>query len=119
MDESQLRKILAEVLIPDLRWLVETTSTMDDAARWAAEGAPDGALVLADTQTAGRGRLQRTWVTRPGSALAFSLILRPRPSEMGRVEFFSPLAGLALSDALAEMGGDAQIKWPNDVMKNE
>lgn len=118
MDESQLRKILAEVLIPDLRWLVETGSTMDDAARWVAEGAPDGALVLADSQTAGRGRLQRAWVTRPGAALAFSLILRPNPAEQPLAAFFSPLAGLALTDALAEFGGQAQIKWPNDVLLN-
>src|SRR5918996_1634800 len=55
---------------------VDSTNTI--ALEWAGEGAPEGALVVADHQTAGRGRWGRAWMSEPGAALQFSLVLRPR-----------------------------------------
>ncbi len=60
-----------------MRFFAETSSTNDEALAWLKAGAADGSLVVADRQTAGRGRLQRRWITEPGGALAVSLISAP------------------------------------------
>ncbi len=91
-------------------------STNDLALDWAREGGPDGALLVADAQTAGRGRSGRRWVTEPGAALAFSLIQRPTPAEAGCVPRFTALAALGLISALGKWGLVGEIKWPNDVL---
>jgi len=76
---------------------------------------PEGALVVADHQTAGRGRLGRTWEAPPGKALLFSILLRPPPER--NVPELSLVAGIAVADALERMLGlSVQLKWPNDVM---
>ena len=76
---------------------------------------PEGALVVADHQTAGRGRLGRTWEAPPGKAILCSLLLKP-PSDR-HVPQLSLVAGIAVADALEEATGLAvQLKWPNDVM---
>lgn len=103
--------------IPELRFLTETGSTNDDALAWAEQGAADGCLVVADTQTRGRGRLDRQWVTAPGSALAMSLILRPTPAEAAQAGLFAGLGAVAVAEALEQGWGlKPQIKWPNDVL---
>lgn len=116
MKEQFLRQLLSGLPIPAIQAHEATGSTNADALRWAEDGAPDGALVTAETQTAGRGRLDREWITRAGSALAFSLVLRPRPAEVGQVGLFSPLGALAVAWALESLGLQPQIKWPNDVL---
>ncbi|TLN10741.1 biotin--[acetyl-CoA-carboxylase] ligase [bacterium] len=117
VDESMLRESLAGLPLAEVRFSAETGSTNDDALRWLEGGAGDAALVVADRQTAGRGRLNRRWITQPGGALAFSLILHPTSAEMDVLTLFSPLAGLAVSDGLAACCGlNAEIKWPNDVL---
>ncbi|MFH1463959.1 MAG: biotin--[acetyl-CoA-carboxylase] ligase, partial [Pseudomonadota bacterium] len=88
----------------------EIGSTNDEAVRLASEGAPHGALVLAERQAAGRGRLGRTWVSSPGEDLLFSLVLRP-----GTAPADTPLITLAAGVAVAETVG-LQLKWPNDVV---
>jgi BirA family biotin operon repressor/biotin-[acetyl-CoA-carboxylase] ligase len=76
---------------------------------------PEGALVVADQQTAGRGRLGRTWEAPAGTALLFSLLLKP-PSER-RAPELSLVAGVAVADTLERtLGLSVQLKWPNDVM---
>jgi BirA family biotin operon repressor/biotin-[acetyl-CoA-carboxylase] ligase len=87
-----------------------TGSTNDDAATLATAGAPHGSIVLADAQTAGRGRLGRSWYSPPEHNLYFSLILRPDtpPAE-------TPLITIAAGVAMAEVLG-LRIKWPNDVV---
>src|SRR5512133_1733408 len=100
MDVATLTSHLAGLPVPHIRSFQVIGSTNDEALAWAAAGAEDGCLVFADEQTQGRGRLNRHWITRPGAALAFSVILRPRPEEMDRVGFFSPLGALAISQAL-------------------
>ncbi|MBX6350306.1 MAG: biotin--[acetyl-CoA-carboxylase] ligase [Clostridia bacterium] len=99
------------------RFLAETGSTNDDARLWAAEGAPHGALVVADRQTAGRGRLGRAWATPPGVALALSAVLRPGwpPERLALLPF---AAGLAVARALEDLGLRPGLKWPNDVLVN-
>jgi len=76
---------------------------------------PEGALVVADHQTAGRGRLGRTWEAPPGTALLCSILLKP-PRER-RASELSLVAGTAVADAVEHATGLAtQVKWPNDVM---
>ena len=76
---------------------------------------PEGALALADFQTAGRGRLGHSWEAPPGSAILSSILLKPPPGR--RLPQLALVAGVAVADAL-ELLTDlaAQIKWPNDVM---
>jgi BirA family biotin operon repressor/biotin-[acetyl-CoA-carboxylase] ligase len=118
--EKSLRTKLADLPIPEISFFETIGSTNDEALAWSETGAADGCLVVADTQTKGRGRLNRQWITRPGAALAFSLILRPKPEETSHLFLFSPLGGLALCQALSKgLGLAAQIKWPNDVLLNK
>lgn len=114
--EAQLRKALAGLPLGGIRYLASTGSTNDIALAWAAEGAPDLSIVIADEQTSGRGRMGRKWFTTPASALAFSLILRPQATERENISIFAGLGALALVDALKNYGVSAQIKWPNDVL---
>lgn len=91
-------------------------STNAYARRIGEEGAPDGTLVIADEQTAGRGRSGRHWVTPPGTAIAFTLLLKPDipPS---RISMVTLVMGLAVCSAIRRLTGlDAGIKWPNDVV---
>src|SRR5205085_8774632 len=74
-------------------------STQDEARRMARARAPEGLLVVAEEQTAGRGRAGRTWVTAHGTALAFSLLLRPALAA-ARGGQLSMLAGLAVCEAV-------------------
>lgn len=117
VEEKALRTALAGLPLAEVRYYAVTGSTNDDAQRWLENGAADFALVVADQQTAGRGRLNRRWITASGAALAFSLILHPTPAEMSHLALLSPLAGLAVADGLATCCGlQARIKWPNDVL---
>lgn len=91
-------------------------STNDEAKRLAALGEPEGAVVVADTQTAGRGRSGRAWITPPGAAIAMSIILRPHilPAHTTQIAL---LGGLAAREGIFRVTGlPAQIKWPNDVL---
>lgn len=117
MDVQSLTSRLAGLPVPQIRLFDSIGSTNDEALDWAIAGGADGCLVVADQQTLGRGRLGRHWVTNPGSALAFSLILHPTPREQENFGGFSPLGALAISQALEAIPGLApQIKWPNDVL---
>lgn len=99
-----------------VRRLDTVDSTNYEARRWAQEGAPYGAVVIAQTQTAGRGRRGRGWISKPGAGLWLSIVLRPSlPPEQWPL---LPLcAALATADAVkTACGADAQIKWPNDLL---
>ncbi|MBP2019747.1 BirA family biotin operon repressor/biotin-[acetyl-CoA-carboxylase] ligase [Symbiobacterium terraclitae] len=90
-------------------------STNDLAKELARQGAPEGLLVLADQQTAGKGRMGRSWATPPGAAIAMSVVLRP-----DLPPYLAPRITLAAAVAVAEAVRDATglaagIKWPNDV----
>jgi BirA family biotin operon repressor/biotin-[acetyl-CoA-carboxylase] ligase len=118
MNVQSLQKHLTHIPIPEIRYFDTIGSTNDEAMAWAGRGnAADGCLVIADQQTQGRGRFQRRWVTRPGAALAFSIILHPTEEEMAHFGFFSPLGALAICQALEDQFHlTPQIKWPNDVL---
>ncbi len=115
-DRNRLSTVLAPLGLGAWRYLPVVTSTNDIAMVWAEEGAPDWSLVLADEQTAGRGREGRVWFTTPGSALAMSVVLRLEQYETMVVERFTALAALGLVHALDTLGLQAAIKWPNDIL---
>lgn len=90
----------------------ETGSTNADLAALAADGAPHGTALLADRQTAGRGRMGRTWEAPEGAAVLLSVLLRPDVAP-ARVPLISLAAAVATADAC---GPSYRIKWPNDVL---
>ena len=118
MNQNELKKILASLPLGDIRYFDSIGSTNNEALAWATSGAKDLSLVIADEQTAGRGRLDRKWFTPRGTALAFSLILRPTEAEMPFLTRIVGLAALAVADSLRTRGLVSQIKWPNDVLLN-
>lgn len=90
------------------------SSTMDVARSLAIAGAREGTVVVAEEQTAGRGRLSRRWLAPPGSSLLLSVILKPPPSKLSAL---SMMAALAVSRSIEQATGlAASIKWPNDVL---
>jgi BirA family biotin operon repressor/biotin-[acetyl-CoA-carboxylase] ligase len=91
-------------------------STNAEALALASAGAVHGTLVVADEQTAGRGRGGRRWLTPPGTALAVSLVLRPKEMTPEAVGGMNVLGALAVVEALAARRVTARIKWPNDVV---
>lgn len=93
----------------------ELVSTNDRAKTLADQGAAHGEVVIAETQTGGRGRRGRTWVSPPGLNLYLSVILRPELAP-GRAPELTLVAAVAVCDALRQAGVAAGIKWPNDVV---
>lgn len=91
-------------------------STNDEAKRLAALGEPEGTVIVADTQTAGRGRSGRHWLTPPGAAIALSVILRPQTALVHPTQI-SLLGGLAALEGIRQVTAlPLQLKWPNDVL---
>lgn len=100
----------------DVRHFAEVDSTNRLALELARAGAAEGAVVVADHQTAGRGRRGRTWTAPPRSALLASVLLRP-PVAPGTAPVVAMAVALAASDACAEVAGvRPALKWPNDLM---
>lgn len=91
-----------------------TASTNDDLRQLAADGAPEGLVLLALRQFAGRGRRGAAWFSVPGESLAFSVLLRPQEAKAIWPRL-ALAAGLAVAEALESLGPAAGIKWPNDV----
>jgi BirA family transcriptional regulator, biotin operon repressor / biotin---[acetyl-CoA-carboxylase] ligase len=108
------------------RVVASTASTNDDALAWAAEGAPEGAWIVAGSQSAGRGRRGRVWASPPGAGLYFSVVFRPwqgtgstagDPGADPAMGLLTVMAGVATVEALDQaMGVRATLKWPNDVV---
>jgi BirA family transcriptional regulator, biotin operon repressor / biotin---[acetyl-CoA-carboxylase] ligase len=95
----------------------QTGSTNADLLDLAARGLNDGSVLVAEEQTAGRGRQGRSWVSPPGSALTFSVLLRPERIPPARLGWLPLLAGIATATAVRALTGlDARLKWPNDVL---
>ena len=116
MNQSSLKKQLAKLNLGGLRWFDSIGSTNDEALAWAASGAKDFSLVVADEQTQGRGRLDRKWFTPKGSAIAMSLILRPTAPMRPHLTRTVGLAALSIADACRMLGLAPAIKWPNDIL---
>jgi BirA family biotin operon repressor/biotin-[acetyl-CoA-carboxylase] ligase len=117
LNEGQIRAALTtQVFGRDLVILPRTDSTNDVAKALAAQGAPEGTVVLADEQTAGRGRLGRRWSAPPGTCLLCSILFRPAlpPSQANRLTM---LCSLAAADAVERVTGlQVALKWPNDLI---
>jgi BirA family biotin operon repressor/biotin-[acetyl-CoA-carboxylase] ligase len=97
--------------------VLETTpSTMVDVERRAAEGAPEGTVVVAEEQTAGRGRRGREWQSSARAGLWWSLLLRPQVSA-DRLGWLPLVVGVGVARGLSSAAGaEAALKWPNDVL---
>jgi BirA family biotin operon repressor/biotin-[acetyl-CoA-carboxylase] ligase len=95
--------------------LPSTGSTNADAVDQVGEGAPEGFTVVADEQTQGRGRLDRSWASPYGAGIAMSVVLRPLVPD-ATWGWIPLIAGVAVVDALGEQGVVAALKWPNDVV---
>ncbi len=102
-----------------IHYFDEVTSTQHVAAEMAEAGAAQGTLVIAELQTAGRGRLGRSWHSPPGLNLYTTVILRPtRP--IAEIPRLSLMAGIACAETLATVApGMAALKWPNDIWLND
>jgi BirA family biotin operon repressor/biotin-[acetyl-CoA-carboxylase] ligase len=97
--------------------LESVASTLDVVHELAAAGAPDGTVVLADEQTAGRGRRGRSWQSPAGTGIWLGFLARPRAeSERGVLAL---RVGLAVVESLEELGVQASLKWPNDVVVSD
>jgi BirA family biotin operon repressor/biotin-[acetyl-CoA-carboxylase] ligase len=110
---------LAGTRFGDVRWFDVVDSTNRYLLECAAAGEPEGVVAVADEQTAGRGRLGRSWVAPAGSALLVSVLLRPA-LPVDRTHLVTLAAGLAALDAIDELTRvQAGLKWPNDVVVDD
>ena len=118
VDPEHVERLLREQGIAWPRPVVvdSTGSTNADVMALAIAGAPEGTVIVADEQTAGRGRLGRSWISAPGSGLWVSALVRV-PAGGGVSPGLLPLlAGVAVADAIRVQGVAAVLKWPNDVI---
>ena len=119
LQEAALGRAL---VVPDglwtgLRVVAETGSTNADLADAAREGAAEGTVLVAERQTAGRGRLGRSWESPPRAGLMVSVLLRPAEVPVARYGWLPLLAGVALAETVRRVSDvDAYLKWPNDLL---
>ncbi len=106
--------LAARIRSPSCLVLRSVSSTLDLVHELAAEGAPAGTVVLADQQVRGRGREGRQWHSPPGSGILLGYLHRPRREAIAGV--LALRVGLAVGEALAALGVEAHLKWPNDVV---
>jgi BirA family biotin operon repressor/biotin-[acetyl-CoA-carboxylase] ligase len=117
VDQQTLQIQIKDLPLGSVGYFHVLESTNTEALRWIEEGAPHLSLVVADEQTSGRGRSGRKWYTVPGSALAFSLIIRAQESGSITTPRLTGLGALAVCDTLQNIYHlPAKIKWPNDVL---
>ncbi len=103
-------------LIKKIYFFLTIDSTNNYARILAEEGAPEGTLVISEEQTAGRGRMGRSWISPPGTGIWISVILRPNISPP-RAALITPLVAVALNRSIREVTGlPSGIKWPNDIL---
>ena len=118
LDAASLHR---QAVRPDALWRAvevvgRTGSTNADLLARALAGEPEGVVLAAEEQTAGRGRMGRAWVAPPRAALTFSMLLRPTPPPVRR-GWLPLLAGLAVAEAVTAVTGvPVGLKWPNDVL---
>jgi BirA family biotin operon repressor/biotin-[acetyl-CoA-carboxylase] ligase len=118
LDAARLNGGLAsrQGLWAEVRVVEETGSTNADLLAEARSGAGEGLVLVAEAQTAGRGRMGRRWISPPRRALTFSVLLRPAVPA-GLLGWVPLLAGVAVASALQQTAGvEARLKWPNDVL---
>ncbi len=97
-------------------YLPRVDSTNSEAKRRVRAGCPEGLVVVADNQKAGRGRMGRGWLSVPGKGLYFSVVLFPKHLPMNKVALLTPLTAVAVCRAIIDMTGlPVALKWPNDL----
>lgn len=115
-DDLLSRVGAGRVIGRDIRVFQETTSTNDVVERFASDGIKEGAVVFAESQSRGRGRLGREWMSPPGKGLWLSVLLKPdmRPQQVTQL---TVAASTAVARAIqAETGLAPEVKWPNDIL---
>jgi BirA family biotin operon repressor/biotin-[acetyl-CoA-carboxylase] ligase len=116
LDPAALRDLPAPFHVEVVASAPSTNALVSERAR---AGEAEGLVVVAEHQTAGRGRLDREWVTPPRAAVTMSVLLRPRAAA-SRWPLLGLLAGLAVADGVAAVGGPpVSLKWPNDVLAHD
>jgi BirA family transcriptional regulator, biotin operon repressor / biotin---[acetyl-CoA-carboxylase] ligase len=118
LDRAALRRALVQPgrLWRDLEVVESTGSTNADLLARALAGAPEGAVLAAEEQRAGRGRMGRTWTSPPRAALTFSVLLKPAVPPGGR-GWLPLLTGVAVATAVTRVADvETRIKWPNDLL---
>lgn len=114
---GRARSVLAEGpgrRFADVRWVGETGSTNVDAMELARQGEPEGIVLVADHQTAGRGRAGRTWTAPPAAGLLLSMLLRP---PAGVMDLATMAVAVAAAESIEHVAGFApRLKWPNDLV---
>ena len=116
--QRQLRQALVvpDGLFTSIRVCDETSSTNADLVAAARAGAPEGTVLIAESQTSGRGRLDRSWTAPARTALTFSMLLRP-DFAAARWSWLPLLAAVAVAQPLGRLSRlDVDLKWPNDVL---
>ena len=122
LKEATLKRALLvpDGLWTDLRIVAETGSTNADVAALARQGAPEGLVLVAERQTAGRGRLGRVWESPARAGIAVSVLVRPAGIDPSRYGWLPLLAGVAVAEAVRRIAEvDAALKWPNDLLVDE
>jgi BirA family biotin operon repressor/biotin-[acetyl-CoA-carboxylase] ligase len=115
-DDLTARLGTTEVVGRDIRVFEETTSTNDVIDKLARDGVREGVVVLAETQTKGRGRMGRTWISPRGQGLWFSILLRPRLTPQAATQL-TIIGATAIARAIRRHTPlIPQIKWPNDIL---
>lgn len=116
MTGDRARSLLAGSRFGDIRWVDQTGSTNTDLLALAADGAPDGVVLVADHQTGGRGRLGRSWEAPSRSSLLVSILIRP-PLAAAEAFAVTMAVGVSAVEACREAAGiDVGLKWPNDLV---
>jgi BirA family biotin operon repressor/biotin-[acetyl-CoA-carboxylase] ligase len=111
---ERARAALVGTRFADVRWVASTASTNADAMALARDGAPEGIVVVADHQSAGRGRRSRSWVAPAGGSLLLSVLLRPPAGVAGAATMAT---AVAMAEAVEQVAGViAGLKWPNDLV---
>lgn len=115
-DLKEVLKTLGEDTFYDFRYVKLIDSTNEAVKREARQGAKEGLVIAAEEQTAGKGRLGRTWMSPAGESAYFSFLLRPTlPPE--RISALTLVMGLSVAQAVREVVAlPAEIKWPNDIV---
>ncbi|MBI2073887.1 MAG: biotin--[acetyl-CoA-carboxylase] ligase [Gemmatimonadetes bacterium] len=111
------RDLAARIRAPSCLVVPRVTSTLDLVHQLAAEGAPDGTVVLADEQVAGRGREGRRWHSQRGAGILLGYLHRPAQEPIAGV--LALRVGLAVGQALGALGLEPRLKWPNDVVMGD
>jgi BirA family biotin operon repressor/biotin-[acetyl-CoA-carboxylase] ligase len=113
--EGIKRSLHTRLLGQIMQYWPEVDSTNAALLRLATAGAPEGTVAVADAQTAGRGRLGKSWVSPPGVNLYLSVLLKPS-IQFAEARLLTLIGSLAVADAIEAEGVKAQVKWPNDVL---